>query len=118
VRSCAKALTASEPQIHLLINNAGVMMCPKAKTEDGYEVQLQSNHLGHFLFTLLLLPKLKSSTPGCRIINVSSVGHMRKCPRVNEPESLSDGDVCRVCRAPFLSASLLASPSYLFALGL
>lgn len=51
--------------------------CPQQTTEDGNELQIQTNHLGHFLFTLLLLPKIRKSGPGCRIINVSSVGH--KC---------------------------------------
>ncbi|CAD6234656.1 GSCOCG00002038001-RA-CDS [Cotesia congregata] len=74
VRECAKTLNDTEPNIHILINNAGVMMCPFGKTEDGYETQLQSNHLGHFLLTLLLLPKIKNSTPA-RIINVSSMAH-------------------------------------------
>ena len=77
VRECAKKLNASEPRIHLLINNAGVMMCPKEKTEDGYEMQLQSNHLGHFLLTLLLLPRIKAAaSEGARIINVSSMAHI------------------------------------------
>ncbi|XP_034943814.1 retinol dehydrogenase 11-like [Chelonus insularis] len=75
VRKCAQTLNSTEPNIHILINNAGVMMCPFAKTEDGYEIQLQANHLGHFLLTLLLLPKLMKSTPA-RIINVSSIAHM------------------------------------------
>ncbi|XP_011500080.1 PREDICTED: retinol dehydrogenase 11-like [Ceratosolen solmsi marchali] len=75
VRKCAALLSSTEDQIHVLINNAGVMMCPQQKTEDGYELQFQSNHLGHFLFTLLLLPKIKASAPGCRIINVSSIAH-------------------------------------------
>ncbi|XP_057325469.1 retinol dehydrogenase 11-like isoform X1 [Microplitis mediator] len=74
VRECAKTLNDTEPNIHILINNAGVMMCPFGKTEDGFETQLQSNHLGHFLLTLLLLPKIKNSTPA-RIINVSSMAH-------------------------------------------
>ncbi|KAK0160810.1 hypothetical protein PV328_008177 [Microctonus aethiopoides] len=74
VRECAKKLNDTEPNIHILINNAGIMMCPFAKTEDGYETQFQTNHLGHFLFTLLLLPKIMKSTPA-RIINVSSMAH-------------------------------------------
>ncbi|XP_043270397.1 uncharacterized protein [Venturia canescens] len=75
VRECAKHLIENETNIHMLINNAGVMMCPYEKTEDGFESQFQTNHLGHFLLTLLLLPKLRSSTPGVKIINVSSDAH-------------------------------------------
>ncbi|XP_044001954.1 retinol dehydrogenase 11-like isoform X1 [Aphidius gifuensis] len=74
VRECAKTINETESNINILINNAGVMMCPFLKTEDGYEMQLQTNHLGHFLFTLLLLPKIQKSTPA-RIINVSSLAH-------------------------------------------
>lgn len=53
-------------------------MSPHKKTEDGFELQLQSNYLGHFLLTLLLLPKMQSSAPGCRIVNVSSLAHVCK----------------------------------------
>lgn len=66
-----------EPHLDLLINNAGVMMCPKWKTEDGFEMQFGTNHLGHFLLTLLLLPKLNQADHA-RIVNVSSMGHLRK----------------------------------------
>lgn len=76
VVECAKKLLTNESTIHILINNAGIMMCPHKKTEDGFELQLQSNYLGHFLLTLLLLPKIQSSTPGCRIVNVSSLAHV------------------------------------------
>ena len=79
VRECAKKIIETEPNIHILINNAGVMVCPYEKTEDGYENQFQTNHLGHFLFTLLLLPKIMESVPGCRIICVSSMGHAIGC---------------------------------------
>ncbi|XP_072396957.1 retinol dehydrogenase 13-like [Diabrotica undecimpunctata] len=74
VRACAKELLESEERIDLLINNAGVMMCPYGKTKDGFETQFGTNHLAHFLFTLLLLPKICKSTPA-RIINVSSIAH-------------------------------------------
>ncbi|XP_059473308.1 retinol dehydrogenase 12-like [Neocloeon triangulifer] len=75
VKKCAEELLRSEPKINLLINNAGVMMCPYMTTEDGYEMQFQTNHLGHFLFTTLLLPRIKESAPA-RIINVSSTAHL------------------------------------------
>jgi NAD(P)-dependent dehydrogenase (short-subunit alcohol dehydrogenase family) len=78
VRECAKSLLAKELVIHILINNAGIAMHPYEKTEDGNELTLQTNYLGHFLLTLLLLPRLQSSGPGCRIINVSSVVHWCK----------------------------------------
>jgi retinol dehydrogenase-12 len=58
-------------KITALINNAGVMACPYSKTKDGFELQMGTNHFGHFYFTKLLLPRLYSS----RIVNVSSLGH-------------------------------------------
>jgi len=60
-------------KIDYLINNAGIALCPKWNTKDGYEMQFGTNHLGHFLLTMLLLDKIKASPSG-RIINVSSVG--------------------------------------------
>lgn len=78
VRECAKNLLTNESAIHILINNAGIL-CPYEKTEDGHEMQLQTNYLGHFLLTLLLLPKMQFSAPGCRIVNVSSCLHRCKC---------------------------------------
>ncbi|XP_022110418.1 retinol dehydrogenase 12-like isoform X2 [Acanthaster planci] len=74
VRECAKKIKADESRLDILINNAGIMMCPEWKTEDGFEMQLGVNHLGHFLLTNLLLDLIKSSAPA-RIINVSSIGH-------------------------------------------
>ncbi|XP_023026510.1 retinol dehydrogenase 13 [Leptinotarsa decemlineata] len=74
VRAFAAKVIDSENKIDLLINNAGVMMCPESRTEDGFEMQFGTNHLGHFLLTLLLLPKICQSVPA-RIVNVSSVAH-------------------------------------------
>uniref|UniRef100_A0A8D8W949 Retinol dehydrogenase 14 n=1 Tax=Cacopsylla melanoneura TaxID=428564 RepID=A0A8D8W949_9HEMI len=76
IRECAQEINQSESSIHMLINNAGVMMCPKDQTEDGFELQFGTNHLGHFLFTLLLLPKIIKSAPA-KIINLSSLAHER-----------------------------------------
>ncbi|XP_036162549.1 retinol dehydrogenase 13 isoform X3 [Myotis myotis] len=64
-----------EEKVHVLINNAAVMRCPHWTTEDGFEMQLGVNHLGHFLLTNLLLDKLKASAPS-RIINLSSLAHV------------------------------------------
>uniref|UniRef100_W5MPS1 Zgc:153441 n=2 Tax=Lepisosteus oculatus TaxID=7918 RepID=W5MPS1_LEPOC len=74
VRQFARDYLASEERLDVLINNAGVMMCPKWTTEDGFEMQLGVNHLGHFLLTNQLLGKLKSSAPS-RVVNVSSIAH-------------------------------------------
>ncbi|XP_036950265.1 retinol dehydrogenase 12 [Acanthopagrus latus] len=76
VRDLAKDVEANEDHLNILINNAGVMMCPKWKTEDGFEMQFGVNHLGHFLLTNCLLDLLKKSAPS-RIVTVSSLAHER-----------------------------------------
>jgi NAD(P)-dependent dehydrogenase (short-subunit alcohol dehydrogenase family) len=74
VRRAADELRSRHDTIDLLINNAGVMMTPKGTTRDGFELQLGTNHLGHFAFTGLLLDRLLA-VPGSRVVTVSSVGH-------------------------------------------
>ncbi len=74
IRAAADALLADGHGIDLLINNAGVMYTPESTTVDGFELQMGTNHLGHFALTGLLLPRLLD-TPRSRIVTVSSVGH-------------------------------------------
>jgi NAD(P)-dependent dehydrogenase (short-subunit alcohol dehydrogenase family) len=74
VRAAAAELRSQHDQIDLLINNAGLMYPPKSTTEDGFEMQFGTNHLGHFALTGLLLDRLVS-VPGSRVVTVSSVGH-------------------------------------------
>jgi NAD(P)-dependent dehydrogenase (short-subunit alcohol dehydrogenase family) len=74
VRAFAKAYLAGHPKLNLLINNAGVMACPLARTGQGWEMQFGTNHLGHFLLTALLAPALVAGAPA-RVVNVSSGGH-------------------------------------------
>ena len=62
------------PRLDLLVNNAGVMACPQAKTSDGFELQFGSNHLGHFLATCLLVPALLRGK-ATRVVCLSSRGH-------------------------------------------
>jgi len=57
-----------------LINNAGIMACPYSKTKDGFEIQMGTNHLGHFALTGQLISLLKK-TPNSRVVNVSSIAH-------------------------------------------
>jgi NAD(P)-dependent dehydrogenase (short-subunit alcohol dehydrogenase family) len=61
-------------RLDLLINNAGVMAAPYRKTVDGFELQLGTNHLGHFALTGLLLERLLA-TPQARVVTVSSTAH-------------------------------------------
>ncbi|MBW2313751.1 MAG: SDR family oxidoreductase [Deltaproteobacteria bacterium] len=57
-----------------LVNNAGVMALPLRRTADGFEMQLGTNHLGHFALTGRMLPRLLAA-PGARVVNVSSTMH-------------------------------------------
>jgi NAD(P)-dependent dehydrogenase (short-subunit alcohol dehydrogenase family) len=75
VREASQRLHDSRDRIDLLINNAGVMMTPQARTEDGFELQVGTNHLGHFALTGLLLD-LVVKVPGSRVVTVSSMAHM------------------------------------------
>ena len=73
VREFAAGWTAAHPDgLDVLINNAGVMAIPRRETVDGFEMQLGTNHLGHFALTGLLVGSI---TPGGRVVTVSSGAH-------------------------------------------
>jgi NAD(P)-dependent dehydrogenase (short-subunit alcohol dehydrogenase family) len=74
VRSAASRVLAEHDRLDLLINNAGIMAVPEGRTPDGFELQLGTNHLGHFALTGLLVERLLE-TPGSRVVNVSSGAH-------------------------------------------
>lgn len=74
VRAFAARFLQRHPELHILVNNAGVMACPFAHTADGFEMQIGTNHFGHFLMTNLLMPALRRGAPS-RIVSVSSRGH-------------------------------------------
>ena len=77
VRAAAETANSYTFPIDVLINNAGIMAVPYTKTADGLESQWATNHIGHFLFTNLVMPKLRESNNRPRVVNVSSAGHKR-----------------------------------------
>jgi NAD(P)-dependent dehydrogenase (short-subunit alcohol dehydrogenase family) len=76
IRQAAEQFRARWSKLDLLINNAGIMATPQGYTPDGFELQFGTNHLGHFLLTLLLLPALQRAAPA-RVVVLSSSGHRR-----------------------------------------
>lgn len=75
--------------IDLLINNAGVMASPLMRTAEGFEMQFGTNHLGHFLLSVLLAPNLvagaKASGKRSRLVSLSSIGHRRAGVNFDDP---------------------------------
>jgi NAD(P)-dependent dehydrogenase (short-subunit alcohol dehydrogenase family) len=76
VRNFAKNFLSKYNQLDVLINNAGIMVPPYTKTEDGFESQMASNYFGHFLLTGLLL-EIIEKTPNSRIVSVASIAHKK-----------------------------------------
>jgi NAD(P)-dependent dehydrogenase (short-subunit alcohol dehydrogenase family) len=74
VRAAAAEVADRTGELDLLVDNAGVMAIPRAQTADGFEMQLGTNHLGHFALTGLLLPQLLAATAP-RVVVVSSDAH-------------------------------------------
>jgi NAD(P)-dependent dehydrogenase (short-subunit alcohol dehydrogenase family) len=74
VRRAAEEFRAGHDHLDLLVNNAGVMGTPYRQTADGFELQMATNHLGHFALTGLLLDRLLAAE-GARAVTVSSLMH-------------------------------------------
>lgn len=77
VSEAAGSFVKKEKKLNYLLNNAGIMATPYSETENGYEIQFGTNHMGPFLFTQKLLPMLEATAEkeDVRIVNVSSTGH-------------------------------------------
>ncbi len=74
VRRFAERFASDHTSLAVLINNAGVMALPQGRTADGFEMQLGTNHLGHFALTATLFPLLRKA-PSARVVTVSSLTH-------------------------------------------
>lgn len=84
IRDAARSFQTDSDRLDVLILNAGTMGNPPTCTAEGFEIQLGTNHIGHFLFTKLLLPTLlktvdmqraKEEEPDVRVVTVASVAH-------------------------------------------
>ena len=95
VRNFAKAWVATGRPINILVNNAGIfsMSAPRSETTDGFESHIGTNHLGHFLLTMLLLPWLRKGAielgRPSRVVNVSSRLHLMGYIRREDPNITS-----------------------------
>jgi NAD(P)-dependent dehydrogenase (short-subunit alcohol dehydrogenase family) len=74
IRAAADAIIAANEKVDILVNNAGVMATPERETADGFELQLGTNHLGHWALTAHLMPRLLAA-PGARVVSVTSTAH-------------------------------------------
>jgi NAD(P)-dependent dehydrogenase (short-subunit alcohol dehydrogenase family) len=74
VRAFAERFLREHGRLDVLVNNAGVMAIPRRETVDGFEMQIGTNHLGHFALTGLLLARIFESAPS-RVVTVSSMQH-------------------------------------------
>jgi len=89
VATYAAEVLDREDDIDILIGNAGVMACPEGRTADGWELQLATNHLGHFALVNRLWPALSG---GARVVSVSSTGHHLSGMRWDDPDFVTGYD--------------------------
>lgn len=86
VKAAAVLMHEKHTRLDALINNAGVMQPPKGQTKDGFELQFGINHLGHFLFTALMLDMVEAASG--RIVTLSSIAH--KFGKINFDDIMYD----------------------------
>lgn len=97
VRSAADTILSDSEikKIDVVVNNAGVMAILEYQVDkQGNEMQLSANHIGHFLLTNLIMPKILVAGAGARIINLTSLGHRIGPFRFNDPK-FSGGKECK-----------------------
>jgi NAD(P)-dependent dehydrogenase (short-subunit alcohol dehydrogenase family) len=111
IRGCGAEARDRLAAIDLLINNAGVMACPLMHTADGFEMQLGTNHFGHFALTAELLPLVEAGRAR-RIVNLSSRGHHIA------PVDLGDPNFTARLYDPWASYGQSKTANILFTVGL
>lgn len=86
--------------IDVVINNAGIMAAAEYEVDSrGNELQLSANHIGHFLLTNLIMPKIIAAGPGARIVNHTSHGHGLSPFRFDDP-NFGEGKECKWASSP------------------
>ncbi|KIM96113.1 hypothetical protein OIDMADRAFT_44862 [Oidiodendron maius Zn] len=118
IREAAAKINALDENLDVIVNNAGIMACPYSKTVDGIESQFGINHIGHFLLTNLLLPKILAKKLPIRVVNVTSNGY-RLGPIRFEDWNFDDGNTYNnwVAYGQSKSANMLFSVSLAHKLG-
>lgn len=111
VRRAAEQIRASHQRLDILVNNAGLMATPQRQTEDGFEMQLGVNHLGHWTLTALLMPAILAA-PRARVVTVTSMAMMAgRRVRPDDPHQQERYD-------PWQAYGTSKLANYEFALGL
>lgn len=84
VRKAAEKINSLDEHIDVIVNNAGIMAPPYSETVDGIESQFATNHVGHFLLTNLMLPKILAEKRPVRVVSVTSGGFRFGPPRFED----------------------------------
>lgn len=116
VKAAAETVLAKSDRLDILLNNAGIMAVPEGKTEDGFEIQMGTNHLGHFYLTQKLLPLLsKTAQAGndVRVVNLASTANEMAHYMVNFEKMLSTEK--QIAMGPWLRYGASKAGNILFA---